>query len=245
MITVNSIHSDILIERPYLQSWSQLGVSQFYCLFDPSKFDERLFHNLGINFDSSLANAVIKRKSEFLAGRYCAKQALLSLGIENFSVGIGASRNPLWPSGVKGSISHCCQAAIAVVTQNSDVLGVGIDMEDQVNDELLEQTKDYILQGSETHLLYQGNLSVATMFTIIFSIKESFYKAAFSLVNAFFDFDAVTVLSVNDTSGEVVFQLNYSLHDRLQKGRVFTGEYSLRPSSKSDGSRIVTFVSIL
>lgn len=245
MITVNPISDDFLSEQPYLQRGSRFGVNVFYCHFDPTKFDDQLFHQLGIEFDSSLINSVIKRRSEFLAGRYCAKQTLLSLGIENCIVGIGASKNPVWPRGVKGSISHCCQAAIAVVTQDENVLGIGIDIEDQIDNELMEQTKDYILQCGEAGLLQRRDLSITQIFTIIFSIKESFYKAAFPLVNAFFDFDAVTVLNINNTNRTVSFQLNYSLHKCLQKGKVFTGEYHLLAASKPEKSRIITLVSII
>ncbi|MEI8635195.1 hypothetical protein P4S72_30355 [Vibrio sp. PP-XX7] len=71
----------------------------------------------GVTLPDTLHRAVLKRKCEFLAGRLCAKRAMAECGINaETTLGIGEHREPLWPEGVIGSISHCDTQAVAVVT---------------------------------------------------------------------------------------------------------------------------------
>ena len=56
---------------------------------------------------ASIKRAVPKRWREFTAGRLCAREALRRLGIERHPILVGEHREPLWPSGVVGTLSHC------------------------------------------------------------------------------------------------------------------------------------------
>lgn len=80
-----------------------------------STFDQKLFCSLKIPFPNSLNKAVIKQKSEFLAGRYVAIKALSILGFNISDVPIGKYREPIWPHGVIGSISHTDTSAFCTV----------------------------------------------------------------------------------------------------------------------------------
>ncbi len=204
-----------------------VNIAQASCTFEQQAYHDRLFDDCNITFPATLERAVNKRKAEFLAGRYCAQQALVRLGVYPSTVGIGALRNPLWPTGVIGSISHSDQAAIAVVRLDADIIGLGVDIENIIEDKVIEQTKTHILQPDEMNLLPQQGMTASQLFTIIFSIKESFFKAAFLLVNAYFDFDAVSVINIDSEAQEVLFKLNYSLHPTLPKGMYVTGKYYL------------------
>src|SRR5207245_224467 len=70
-----------------------------------------------------------RRRREFAAGRWCARQALVRLGIEGFALLPSPDRAPRWPPGIVGSISHTSDYCVAVVARQRDFLGVGVDAE--------------------------------------------------------------------------------------------------------------------
>ncbi|NQZ23489.1 MAG: 4'-phosphopantetheinyl transferase superfamily protein [Colwellia sp.] len=222
------LEQSIFIENQgYLSLQGNLELVQASCTFDQLTYHDNLFNDWDICFPSSLKRAVKKRKAEFFAGRYCAQKALVKLGVYPSTIGIGELRNPLWPIGIKGSISHNDKSAIAVVSLEKNILGIGVDIENIIEENIIEQTKVHILQLSEMKLRPPQGMTAEQLFTIIFSIKESFFKAAFPLVNAYFDFDAVSIINLDSESQEVQFKLNYSLHETLPRGLCLTGKYDL------------------
>jgi 4'-phosphopantetheinyl transferase EntD len=224
----DGLSQPIFIENQGYLNWQgNLNIVQASCTFEQLTYHDNLFNEWNIHFPSSLERAVNKRKAEFLAGRYCAQKALVKLGLNPEPIGIGKLRNPLWPLGVKGSISHNNKYAIAVLSLEKNILGIGVDIENSIKTEVIEQTKDQILQHDEMKLSPPKGMTAEQLFTLVFSIKESFFKAAFPLVNAYFDFDAVSVIHLDSEAQEVQFTLNYSLHEKLPIGRRFTGKYYL------------------
>jgi 4'-phosphopantetheinyl transferase EntD len=242
-MSVEQLAQSIFIQNQgCLNFQGSLNLEQASCTFEVQAYDDTLFHHCKITFPTTLKRAVKKRKAEFLAGRYCAQQALVKLGIYPSTVGIGELRNPLWPAKVKGSISHNTQSAIAVASLDKNILGIGVDIENIIDEEVIEQTKLYVLQPDEMKLLVSQSMTPAELFTIIFSIKESFYKAAFLLVNAYFDFDAVSIINIDSQAQNIQFVLNYSLHEKLVKGMCFTGKYYL--TAQGNQYSVMTFVTI-
>src|SRR6202165_5059978 len=77
----------------------------------------------------ALRFATQKRQREFLAGRWCAEQALQRLGAGSTHVAMAADRAPIWPDGVVGSITHTGNFAAAAVAWAADIAGLGIDSE--------------------------------------------------------------------------------------------------------------------
>ncbi|NRA55843.1 MAG: 4'-phosphopantetheinyl transferase superfamily protein [Gammaproteobacteria bacterium] len=223
------------MKTPFIYPLGQLdwlgadNITQAGCCFNALTYDDQLFKSWNINFPLALERSVFKRKAEFLAGRYCSKIALSKLGRYPSTVGTGKFRNPLWPMGIKGSISHSAQFAIAVVSQDQAIVGLGVDIEKTVTPSVVEETSSYILQTQELKFLRHATMTPEQVFTIIFSMKESFYKAAFPLVNAFFDFNAVTVIHWDSEAKEVQFRLNFSLHEKLPKDMCFIGKYCAVP----------------
>lgn len=93
-----------------------------YVTFEPDTFHE---HDLlWLPHHAQLARAGRKRKAEHLAGRIAAVHALREWGHKNVP-GIGEQRQPLWPHGLFGSISHGATTALAVVSRQP----VGVDIE--------------------------------------------------------------------------------------------------------------------
>lgn len=73
---------------------------------------------------AQLAACGRKRQAEHLAGRIAAVHALREYGSKAVP-GIGERRQPLWPPGLFGSISHSASTALAVVSPRP--IGLDID----------------------------------------------------------------------------------------------------------------------
>ena len=75
-----------------------------------------------------VAKAVKKRQREFGVGRACARRALAELGLAPQAILSGETREPLWPAGIVGSISHDRALGVAVVGRTERFLGFGVDV---------------------------------------------------------------------------------------------------------------------
>ena len=53
-----------------------------------------------------IANAVDSRRREFVTARRCAREALAKLGHAPGPIRVGPRREPQWPTGLVGSITH-------------------------------------------------------------------------------------------------------------------------------------------
>ncbi|NTS77172.1 4'-phosphopantetheinyl transferase superfamily protein [Catenovulum sp. SM1970] len=188
----------------------------FTCQFNPAHYQDSFFQQLVISQPLSLSNAVTKRKAEFLAGRYCAQLALKKLGVINHQINIGEQREPLWPEGIKGSITHNESCAICVITDSSTVRGIGVDIESYVNDEQAEEMTDLIINEEEKKLIKQSSIPFTELLTCVFSAKESLFKALFPSVNRYFDFLNAQVVSID--SNTVTLILLQSLTSEIKKG---------------------------
>ncbi|WP_159653223.1 4'-phosphopantetheinyl transferase family protein [Vibrio atypicus] len=178
-----------------------------YC---PQFVEQRLSE--GIPFPEFLHRAVLKRRCEFLAGRACSKRGLLALNhLPALELKVGEHNQPLWPEGIVGSISHCVGHAVAVVGRESvDLLGVGIDIERVVSADLAQQIGDHLLSKPEQNIA-QTVFNYQQLVTVVFSAKESIYKAIFPTVNRILGFESVELVKVNAEKGELVFEFCFEL----------------------------------
>ena len=76
-----------------------------------------------------VADAVDARRREFALGRSLAHEALRAIGAPAGPIEVGAHREPLWPAGTVGSITHCDGYVGAAVAARGDVRSVGVDAE--------------------------------------------------------------------------------------------------------------------
>ncbi len=139
-----------------------------------------------------VTNVATKRYREFTAGRLCAREVLKKLGIDNFPLLVGDNREPLWPSGIVGSISHCRDNCIVVASMDRRIAGLGVDIEDiaPLEAEIIalvcrQKEKQWI-----TNVYEPGYPDWAK---IIFSAKESVYKCLFPAKNIHLDFKEVQI----------------------------------------------------
>ena len=86
---------------------------------------------LGPRETEAAGRMVEKRLREFSTGRFCAHKALAALdpGYATIEIPIGENREPLWPQGSIGSITHDRQLALAVVSRDPKCLSLGIDLQ--------------------------------------------------------------------------------------------------------------------
>ncbi|WP_137169589.1 4'-phosphopantetheinyl transferase [Marinomonas sp. FW-1] len=207
--------------------------SIYWCRFDVSRYEADQAAMLDIAVPSSLNRAAPKRLAEFVAGRNCARQALYEYGARALP-SIGDQRQPIWPNELWGSISHSDGIALAVVSPD---LSIGLDIECIVSEKTVQDTSHLILTLTERNR-FQGLLT-PELYTLIFSVKESFYKAAFPYVQRFFDFSAIDVIDIQSEQQQLTYRINQRLTDDLT--RDVTGQaYFSRPFPE----HIMTFLAL-
>lgn len=139
-----------------------------------------------------IRGAVDRRRREFAAGRHCARAALQKLGGPVVSIGVDTARAPIWPAGFVGSISHCSGFCCAAVARQTDLVSLGIDVED--SKPLEAALAAIICREEELAAIGElSNLPDVDWPKIIFSAKEAFYKACYPIVQLFLDFPDVRI----------------------------------------------------
>ena len=139
--------------------------------FDPASFHEQdLFW---LPHYAQLQHAGRKRKAEHLAGRIAAVHALRGYGYKCVPA-IGEHRQPLWSTGLYGSISHCGDTAIAIVSHQP----IGVDIEEIFSAHTARELTDNIITPTEREFITGCNLPFPVALTLAFSAKESAFKAS-------------------------------------------------------------------
>ena len=135
-----------------------------------------------------LAGAVESRRREFATARWCARRALVELGQPAVAVLTGRHREPLWPDGIVGSLTHCAGYRAAAVARASDIAAVGIDVEP--SDELPGQVLDVVTVREERVMLRRLSERQPDVAwgRLLFSAKEAVFKAWFPLEGSWLDF---------------------------------------------------------
>jgi 4'-phosphopantetheinyl transferase EntD len=120
-----------------------------------------------------LTDLVGSRAAQFAAGRACARCAMAQLGAAG-PVLTGGDGAPIWPEGVRGSISHKEGLAVAVVGRSDSVAGLGVDLEDA--GALPRPVWEHVLTPGEQSRLTATDDEAATTARLVFSAKEAYYE---------------------------------------------------------------------
>jgi 4'-phosphopantetheinyl transferase EntD len=135
--------------------------------------------------ETLIARAVPKRRREFTTGRHCARSALGALGIAPVPIRPGQGGAPQWPSGIVGSITHCAGYRDAEPAQwlPAEVLGLVAlpDERDRLGD----------LARAAPAVCWDR---------LLFSAKESVYKAWFPLARRWLGFSDADI-TINAADG--------------------------------------------
>ena len=182
--------------------------------------------------EAQVTAAAEKRRREFAAGRSCARRALERLGWTCVPVLSGTRREPIWPPGVVGSITHCEGYCAVAVAEQADLRGIGIDAE--VETVLGDGVREAVCTADERRWIAdQGGHDWTVLF---FSAKESLYKLWYPLMGSWLDYhDAELVMDLRHGRFEA------HIRRPIDSGRFpsrLTGQFAL------EGGRIHTAITL-
>ena len=165
------------------------------CKFNVANFRYELFDEFSVECPKELKSAANKRYADFLAGRIVAQTALKTLDAP-IHVKFGSDRAPVWPKGFCGSISHSGKIAIAACSSIEKNRSIGIDIEtaDTKNIESSLIPLTVSLKEVQKVLTENNNLDQSFAALLIYSAKESIFKAVYPHVLKYFDYLDVSLL---------------------------------------------------
>jgi 4'-phosphopantetheinyl transferase EntD len=150
--------------------------------------------------EAQLGNAVPKRRFEFGTVRACAREAMRVLDVAPAAILPGPKREPLWPDGIVGSLTHCAGYRAAALARTSDFETIGIDAEPHLPapDGVLgaiaipaELGRMAGLKAEDPKICWDR---------LLFSAKETTYKAWFPVTRRWLGFeDADITLDADGT----------------------------------------------
>jgi 4'-phosphopantetheinyl transferase EntD len=143
--------------------------------------------------EAAIGRAVEKRRREFTTARACAREALSRLGLPASAVTNGARGEPRWPAGVVGSITHCEGYRACAIARSTDMATIGIDAEPHAA--LPEGVLSDIAGAQELSWLSARRHEFPGVHwdRLLFSAKESVYKAWFPLAKRWLGFEDALV----------------------------------------------------
>lgn len=216
-----SVH---LQQHVYLLEWpvERAKALPMACIrFQPAPIDADSFRVAGIACPAQIAAAVPKRQREFFYGRLCAGAAMALSGHAACQIGIGPMREPLWPAGLIGSITHAADMAAAIVLPvSTGYHGVGVDIETVLADDGAAAVRAIVANDGELRYLatLAGTLGPNVPLTLVFSAKESFFKAVHGEVGRYFNFDAIELEHIDLSAQSLHFRVCEDLTPRLRRG---------------------------
>ncbi|WP_336168587.1 4'-phosphopantetheinyl transferase family protein [Acinetobacter sp. 161(2023)] len=179
-----------------------------------------------------IAQARVERKNEYLCGRVLA-QAVLNhhFGLDQPITSMYEPL-PIWPSHVLGSISHSQNNLIVALSCNAIYLG--IDIEHWVTPEFAQESAHLILTPSEFNLWKSKAcefFDFSRYVSLIFSIKESLYKAVYPTAKQYIDFLEASIVDINFENQTLTLtflpeiQQRYQLLEQYQGGWAVEQDY--------------------
>ncbi|MGW6904203.1 4'-phosphopantetheinyl transferase family protein [Streptomyces sp. NPDC054940] len=138
--------------------------------------------------EAVVAKAVAKRRREFAVVRSCARHAMEKLGVPPQPILPGERGAPSWPAGLVGSMTHCDGYHAAALVRAADLASLGIDAEPHQT--LPEGVLPAVALPAEAERLRRlaGDHPAVHWDRLLFSAKESVYKAWFPLTGKWLDF---------------------------------------------------------
>jgi 4'-phosphopantetheinyl transferase EntD len=146
-----------------------------------------------------LRPAVLKRRLEFSTGRCCAREALAELRVPPAPILMGPLREPVWPAGILGTITHTDDISAAVVVRTGPWKGIGIDLLDRGRaGDVLRDAIGIIADEGEEVIAQEIAGTRPDGRVLLFSAKESVIKAVSSSFQRFVDFTEINVVLDRD-----------------------------------------------
>jgi len=150
------------------------------------------------------------RQQAFSSGRWCARAAQELLGLFPQPV-LRDERVPKWPLGVYGAITHSKEIAAAAVSLKAHI-GVDIEQLDRLHERLY---KTLFTKPEKRALQTLGGEGA----TIMFSAKESGYKAVYPIGQSFIGFqEAEITLNEDDCTFSIDYLGDHPPNEALNDG---------------------------
>lgn len=183
---------------------------------------------------AEVARGVPKRRSEFLAGRFCALEAIRAL--EPSYIGgtlpVGRHRAPIWPTGLCGSITHADGVAMAAASRLTDAIGIGIDTAPVIDPPVAREIASHIARPHELKALeHTLGLADHVIVTLVFAAKEAVFKCLFSTVGHYFGHHEVEIVDASERA----FWARLDLAPALPAGTVLEGYIEIAPQRVNAG----------
>jgi enterobactin synthetase component D len=169
---------------------------------------------------------------EFLAGRFCAMEALRRLDPSRAPIMPGRTERgaPVWPSGVVGSITHTGGYVSAAVARSADMRARGIDAERRVSVPQARRLSLQVCWASELMQGMEAGLDRVQSLTLAFSAKEAIFKCLFPLTGHMFYYHDVRIEHVDARTGMFDARLIKTLSPEFRAGMHVEGRFELSES---------------
>lgn len=204
-------------------------VAQHSVAFDAEDDADLATQFPGITIPESLARAARKRRVEYCAGRFCAREALrvCSPAYADAPIPSGPHGNPLWPCEIVGAITHTHEFASAAVALRRQARAIGLDAE-RVTETVLAAV-DHVAARDEISALVRATCwSSASVFGVVFSAKETIFKCLYPQVRRYFDFRDVMIEALDPDKGRFSARLLVALTPTLVPGTRLNGRFERR-----------------
>lgn len=196
--------------------------------FASDQFSLDAFARCAMACPPAIVRSVRKRQAEYFFGRLAARHALhqqdLVVHPDTVQIASGNAREPIWPKTAVGSISHTHRLAMSAVAPADRWRGIGIDLEHLADPDAQAALRATVVNASELALLQRlhdaGDATLDALLTLVFSAKESLFKASFAAVGRYFDFSAAQVTGVDVAAGCLQLRLCESLCPSLPAGHL-------------------------
>jgi 4'-phosphopantetheinyl transferase EntD len=164
-----------------------------------------------------VSEAMVPARRDALArGRAAAHRALKAIGLDTGPILWGPNREPLWPVGATGAISHAAGSAVALVAPATLTDGIGVDIEALRPAPELWQ---YVPRPEERAWIEQRpSAQRPAALLALFSAKESVFKAFFPRVGSFFGFEHA---ALTPSSSGFIARLTMGIDDAYPRERTF------------------------
>lgn len=176
-----------------------------------------------------LDEAAPSRRLQFLAGRFCAAQALRALGVADWQQQLRRDVNggPAWPTGVTGSITHTDGFVSAAVGRTTDVESIGIDTEQTISEPRARTVASVIAWPIEVAAARACGLTRLEALTLVFSAKETIFKCLYRRVGQMFHFHDVRVVDVNSIERTFRARVVKPLSPAFPSGTLLEGRFDI------------------
>lgn len=194
--------------------------------FNLEAYSDALCTEWQLPLPAALHRAVKRRRAEYLASRWLAREVFQQFAVSGFLLCNNPDRSPIWPPGIQASLSHTSGTTIIAAT--TQPLWVGVDVEQMMTADTAEETASMLMTGEEKRRLRALPVAFATGATLLFSLKESLYKALWPPLRLALDFHHAELLDVDLPCGRARLRLQPDLHPLVANSRDLEASFWFR-----------------